>query len=234
AAGLTCFAFADYKSQQVRDYRQTQQATGYQPVQGDSIQITHYEITPAAAAPGSTVAFNATYTVMTPNPDADVPVTEARSLYVHDPGTNQWKELGRVPNPVTVKPGTRQADGKFDVRSGVAQGNYRIVFQVMKDTLTDTKELPLVVTTNQATLTSPQARVARVDIPGGKPVAAPQSASVAPAAARPAPPSSAENRTASSPLSALGEAQPSPPPTIAAAPPAQSGSKRISYFVASK
>src|SRR5262249_28629562 len=96
------------------------------------------------------------------------------------------------------------------------------------------KELPLVVTTNQATLTSPQARVARVDIPGGKPVAAPQSASVAPAAARPAPPSSAENRTASSPLSALGEAQPSPPPTIPAAPPAQSGSKRISYFVASK
>src|SRR5688572_25150481 len=87
-SGLTCFAISEYKSQQVRDYRQTQQATGYQATEGDRIQITNYEITPAAVAPGSSVAFNATYTVMTPNADADVAVTEVRSLYVYDTQTN--------------------------------------------------------------------------------------------------------------------------------------------------
>ena len=179
AAGLTCFAISEYKSRQVQDYRQTQQASGYQPTQGDTVQITQYEITPAAVGPGSSVAFNATYTVMTPNPDADVQITEVRSLYVFDPSINQWKELGRVPNQVTVKPGTRQADGKFEVRSGVAQGNYQIVFQVAKGAVSDYQQLPLVVTTNQAVLNSPQARVVRADIQGAKPVAATQPAAPA-------------------------------------------------------
>ena len=182
AAGLTCFAFAEYKSQQVRDYRQTQQATDYQPSQGDRVQITQYEITPAAAAPGSSVAFNATYTVMTADADADVVVTEIRSLYVHDPRTNEWKELGRVPNQVTVKPGTRQANGKFDVRSGVAPGDYRIAFQVVKDTVSDGKNLPLLVTTNQTALSAPQARIAQLSGPGAKPIVPAQIGYATPAA----------------------------------------------------
>ena len=240
-AGLTCFAIAEYKSQQVQDYRQTQQATGYQPGQGDSVQITHYEITPAAAAPGSSVAFNATYTVMTPYPDADVTVTEVRSLYVYEAQTNNWKELGRVPNQVTVKPGTRQADGKFEVRSGVAEGNYRIMFQVAKDSTTDTKNLPLIVTKNQAVLGSPEARIAQVSAPGGKPIATDPARPGSPGAAQQAPSSepsvppqaSTSNAGPGRPLSALGEQQPQAPSTQTASVP-PSGAKRLSYFVASK
>jgi hypothetical protein len=243
AAGLSCFAFAEYKSRQVRDYGQTQQATGYQPTQGDRIQITHYEIAPAAAAPGSSVAFNATYTVMTPNPDADVTVTEVRSLYVQDPQTNNWRELGRVPNPVTVKAGTRQADGKFDVRSGVAEGNYQIVFQVVKDEANDRKSLPLIVTSNQAILGSPQARVAQVSTPGAKPlevagqarsaVTAPAVGARSAAAPAPEPLAGANAPTATgAPLSSLGELDPKAPARLAAAPPP--AAKRIAYFVASK
>lgn len=243
AAGLTCFAVSEYKSQQVRSYGETQQATGYQASQGDSVQITSYEIAPAAAAPGSSVAFNATYTVMTPNPDADVTVTEIRTLQVQDPATKSWRELGRVPNQVTVKPGTRQANGKFDVRSGVAQGNYQIAFEVVKDTVRDVRTLPLVVTTQQAVLSSPQARVAQVGDPGAKPI---DSASAAPAfatssapAAAPAP-AAGVSPTPGSTLSSLGEQQPQAPPQSLAAAPAQSAATppvpapRITYFVASK
>jgi hypothetical protein len=256
AAGLTCFAISEYKSRQVQDYRQTQQASGYQPAQGDTVQITQYEITPAAVGPGSSVAFNATYTVMTPNPDADVQITEVRSLYVFDPSINQWKELGRVPNQVTVKPGTRQADGKFEVRSGVAQGNYQIVFQVAKGAVSDYQQLPLVVTTSQAVLNSPQARVVRANIQGAKPVAATQAASapgiasapaadasaqaaVSPTAAAPTPASasapSSDTRPADTPLSSLGEPRPAAPAVqIGAAPAGPTGAKRLSYFIASK
>lgn len=240
AAGLTCFAFAEYKSQQIRDYSQTQQATDYRASQGDSVQITHYEITPAAAAPGSSVAFNATYTVMTPDPDTDVLVTEIRSLYFHDPTTNQWKELGRVPNQVTVKPGTRQANGKFDVRSGVAPGDYRIAFQVAKDNLTDGKNLPLIVTTNQTVLNSPQSRIAQADSPGAKPIVPGQAGFATPVAATPAHPSALrvpDNPAGpGQPLSALGEPRPAAPSALVAAAPeaGQGRTKRVSYFVASK
>lgn len=236
AAGLSCFAIAEYKSQQVRDYGQTQQATGYQAAQGDSLQITQYEVTPGAAAPGSSVAFNATYTVMTPNPDADVVVTEVRSLSVYDASTNNWRELGRVPSEVTVKPGTRQADGKFEVRSGVAEGQYRVAFQVLKGTAGDSKVLPLVVTRNQATLNSPEMRTAQETTPGGKPLAPDGASSVPTPAAGPADagaskvpgPAGAPPST----LATLGESQPQAPAVggakVAAAAP------RVTYFLASK
>jgi len=240
AAGLSCFAFAEYQSRQVRDYRQTQQVTGYQATEGDRIEITQYEIAPAAVIPGSSVAFNATYTVMTPNADADVAVTEVRSLYVFDPQANNWRELGRVPNQVTVKPGTRQADGKFDVRSGVAEGRYLIRFQVVKDNANDRKSLPLIVTKNEATLNAPDARFARMSAPGAKPLETagrPAAAGVAPAVVRqsaptPAPGVVAPAAAASAPLSSLGEQQPKAPTQVATAP--SPTAKRIVYFVASK
>jgi len=217
AGSITCFAVAEYRSRQVRDYGQTQQATGYQPVQGDAVQIVHYEITPAATPPGSAVGFNATYTVMTPNPSADITVTEVRTLSVQDPATGQWKELGRVPNQVTVKPGTRQADGQFEVRKGVAQGNYQITFQVLRDPVSDTKSLPLVVTTNASLLNSPQARIAQANVPAANP----------PAVSTP-PTTTAPPRA----LSTLGEATPQAPALPARGPVA--AAKGTAYFVASK
>ena len=113
----TCFAIAEYRSRQVKDYQQTRQATGYQPSAGDAVQITHYRLTPAATAPDSAIEFEATYHVMTANPDEDVVVTETRIVKVLDAKTGGYRELGRAPYQVTVKPGTRQANGKFTIGS---------------------------------------------------------------------------------------------------------------------
>jgi hypothetical protein len=162
-----------------------------------------------------------------------VTITEVRSLSVYDSQTNTWRELGRVPNQVTVKPGTRQADGKFDVRSGVAQGNYQIVFQVVKDNVNDTKNLPLIVTTNEAILASPQARVAEVSAPGAKPVdavARPAMPAVASPAVGPTPVAAQSGAS----LSSLGEQTPGTATQVATGRPAAPTATRVAYFVASK
>jgi hypothetical protein len=159
---------------------------------------------------------------MMPEPDQDVAVTEVRTLHVFDAQQNTWRELGRVPNQVTVKPGTRVADGKFTVRSGVAEGQYRVGFEVVKASVNDTKQLPLTVTRNQASLAAPAARVAAV----GTPDAAAVSESAPAAAPRTAPPSAlgeAQPRAPSTaadtaPLSSLGEAHPKGPSAPGTAP----------------
>jgi len=225
-AATTCFAIADYQSRQVRGYGETGQAIGYQPGQGDVVRITRYELVPAAVAPGGQIAFNATYYVMTPTPDQDVPITETRTLLVRDPGTNQYREVGRAPAQVTVKPGTRQSDGKIPVGSGVAEGNYQLLFEVSKNGVKDTQALPITVTRDRTVLAAPVNQAAQVVAEGGKRVEA--STPTAPGARPATPPPPAAAPSAGAPLSTLGEADPKPPgsPTVAATRPA--------YFVASR
>lgn len=147
----TCFAIAEYKSQQTLGYQETQQAVQYLPEQGNLAQITKFTLDPSAAAPGSQIVFNATYYVMAPS-DTEVTVMETRTLKKFDAASNQYKEMGRPASSVTMKPGTRNADGKFDVRSGVDPGKYLLAFKIESSGKTDEKELPFEVTTNKAQL----------------------------------------------------------------------------------
>ncbi len=215
----TCFAIAEYKSKQTKGYQETKQAVQYQPDQGDVVQITNFSLDPSAAAPGSQVAFNSTYYVMSPSSDADVTVTETRTLKKFDQASGQYKEMGRPTSSVTMKPGTRSADGKFDVRSGVETGKYLLAFKVESAGKTDEKELPFEVTNNQAQLQG--AKVAQVTSEpiGAKRVAAPTATPVAPASAM------APAAAPAAPLATLGEGQPAspammaPPPAMAPPPP---------------
>lgn len=236
-AATACFAIAEYNSRQVKDYQETSQAISYQPSQGDAVQITHYSITPAAAAPGSQVVFNATYHVMTPNPDQEIPITETRIVKTYDPTTNQYRELGRVANQVTVKPGTRQADGKLDVRSGVGEGQYRVIFQVAKNGQSDIKELAFIVTRNPQVLSASSSRIVEVFAEGAKAVPSTATASEPPARQLepPSAPAAAPPPSSQAPLSSLGEQQPAPPTLSASIPPAESQkTEKVRYFLASK
>lgn len=226
-AATTCFAIAHYKSQQVKDYEQTRTATNYNTQQGDIVQITHYAIVPAAAAPESEVAFNATYSVMTPNADQDIRVTETRSLKMYDPGTQTYKELGRVATQVTMKPGTRQADGAFKVGSGVGEGRYLVVFEVARDSQSATKDLPLIVTKDQAVLRQGPNQKAEFTT-GSVPVAS----SGPPPISAPGAPSAG----AVGPLAAIGEKDPQRPlaPAGPGLRPAVAKVSTERYFIASK
>lgn len=235
----TCFAIAEYKSQQTKGYQETQQAVQYQPDQGDVVQITNFALDPSAAAPGSQIVFNSNYYVMNPKSDAEVNVTETRILKKFDQASNQYKEMGRPASTVTMKPGTRSADGKFDVRSGVEPGKYLLAFKVEAAGKSDEKELPFEVTTNQAQLK--EAKAARiVEEPVGAKRMATSAAPAAPVApvARPAAPAAAP----AAPLASLGEGQGTAPAAPAMAPsapmpaaaPAPAGQAKQRYFVASK
>jgi hypothetical protein len=242
----TCFAIAEYKSQQTLGYQETQQAVQYRPEQGNLAQITKFTLDPSAAAPGSQVVFNATYYVMAPS-DAEVTVMETRTLKKFDAASNQYKEMGRPASSVTMKPGTRNADGKFDVRSGVDPGKYLLAFKVESNGKADEKELPFEVTTNKAQLSEAKMVQVTAEPGGGKrvggPVAAPALPTPPPMTAA-SPPAAAP--AASSPLASLGEGQPgvqagAPPAARPAAPPSQAApavapASRAPqrYFVASK
>ena len=235
-ASTACFAIAEYRSRQVKSYDETKQALNYQASQGDVVQITRYEITPGAASPGMSVSFNATYLVMTPNPDEEVAVTETRIVKIFETKTSEYRELGRSVNQVTVKSGTRQADGKWDIRSGVAEGRYLVLFDVAKAERRDSKELPLVVTKNQSVLRTASSRVVE---------AAP---ALSPSGVPPGPPAAGAGGTKAADVSgsagggslaALGEPQPKSPavtaPPATLSPRASTGPEvKLLYFVASK
>jgi hypothetical protein len=250
ASATACFVVAEYRSRQVKGYEETRQATNYEPQQGDVLRITRYAVTPAAASPGTTVAFEATYHVMSPDPDKDISLTETRIVKRMLPDSG-WTELGRMVSPVTAKPGTRQADGKWEVRSGVGEGDYLIIFEVSRGARKDAKELAFLVTTNSTQLAA-RAQTAEVVDSGAKAAAstpeAPQSAGTASSSptlsdspketAVSATAGEASSRAPASDgagprtLAALGEQQPKAPEITV--PAAASAPAPSLYFVATK
>ena len=72
-----CFTIT-YRSRTVESYEKTSQEVAYRPSQGNAVQITEFQIAPATAGPGDKVTFQASYYVMTPDPDREISVTETR------------------------------------------------------------------------------------------------------------------------------------------------------------
>jgi hypothetical protein len=245
-----CFAIS-YKSEPVKGYQETIKEVNYQPGQGTVAQITEFRISPAVAAPGTKVSFQASYYVMAPEPEQDLSLVETRVVTAVNPSTGQRKELGRHSSQVTVKPGTRRGDGEFEVKSGVTEGKYEIVFQVEAAGQRDEKMLMLDVTKNVAALRDPSRQVAKVTVePAGAkseevrpaPAAVTQPADQAPSAPAPSAADVVPPSVPSAPepsLSTLGETRPAPPPaaqTAAATSPPAASQKLVKerYFVASK
>jgi hypothetical protein len=232
-AGSACFAIAEYRSRAVKGYAETRETVNYRPAQGDVVEVSHYAITPGAVSPGNQASFQASYYVMTPNPDEEVTVTETRIVKMYDQAAGGYKELGRAASQVTVKPGTRQADGKWDIRSGVAEAQYLVVFEVAKSERSAARELPLIVTRDQAVLQAPSNRIAEVSAPGGKAADSPAPAASRPSAAPPANPAQPSGGVA---LASLGEPQPQAPPIVATTPPPppMAVGADVGHFLASK
>jgi YMGG-like Gly-zipper len=158
--GLVGYAIA---SRQIKGYQTTKREQGYEPSEGEVVRITDFSVNPTVVSPGTQLAFQATYYIMTPNPDQEVPITEVRILKGFDPQTMQYRELGRTPaRQVMIKPGTRQADGKIPIGQDAREGDYRIAFEVERDGTRDQKELPLTITKNRVLLNAPANKIAQV------------------------------------------------------------------------
>jgi hypothetical protein len=139
-AGTACFAVAKFSSWQIKDYQQTQQATGYEPAQGTVVRVDSLIVEPTTVSPGQRLTFGAEYYVMTPEQEADLTVVERMIVSFYDERVNQWRELGRTQSEITMKPGTRRiTPSAINTPANPLGQSYQIALQVEHDKVTDYK-----------------------------------------------------------------------------------------------
>jgi hypothetical protein len=142
AAGAACyFAFA-YENKEVKDYAATKTITKYTPTKGDQLHITSLEAVPSTVSPGANTTIKATYYVMTPDAQQDIPITEIWAFSAGD--TTKKPEV--VSKSITIKPGTRQPESTVPVPTDAPQGAYHIGLTVNgPEGLSDKKETILTI-----------------------------------------------------------------------------------------
>jgi hypothetical protein len=131
AWGKCLSLYSTLKSQPVAGYAETAQRTRYNPSQGDVVKVERFSINPTRVSQGSAANLNGSYYVMAPPGGAkEMKVTETRTVKYFDPKKNEFVELGSVDQEITAAPGSRKADGKFDIPKDVPEGRYKIAFKV--------------------------------------------------------------------------------------------------------
>jgi hypothetical protein len=168
AGGAVGFAYAWGKclslysrlvSQPTAGYQQTAQQVGYKPAQGNVTKVQSFNLAPSTVAPGTTVKMDGAYYVLAPEGAKEIKVTETRAVKYFDPSKNQWTDLGQVDQEITAAPGTRKADGAFDLPKDVPEGKYKVAFKVSAAGKEDVQERDLTVKKGTASL-EPEIHVA--------------------------------------------------------------------------
>jgi hypothetical protein len=157
--GATCFAVAKARSTAVKDYQQTQAATGYRPTLGTQVWVQQLVVEPAIVSTGQTFTWLSEYVVMASDPSADLPVVETRIVSAYDEQTNQWKEVGRHRTAITAKPGTRLDRAEMTMPNKTTARRYLMTFLVEHTAVADHKSQELFVATPQASLPQDMERI---------------------------------------------------------------------------
>ncbi len=145
AWGKCLSLYSTLKSTQTAGYQETAQKTGYNQSQGEVVKIQRFNITPVSVAQGGSVKLNGSYYVMAPPDRKEIKVTETRIVKYFDPSKKEFVDLGQVDQEVTAAPGTRTADGSFDIPKDVPEGRYKIAFVVNAEGKSDMVERELTV-----------------------------------------------------------------------------------------
>ena len=143
AWGKCLSLYSTLKSTQTAGYQETAKKTGYNQSQGDVVKIQGFAVNPASVAQGGSVKLNGSYYVMAPPDRKEIKVTETRIVKYFDPSKNEYVDLGQVDQQVTAAPGTRTADGSFDIPKDVPEGRYKIAFIVNAEGKSDMVEREL-------------------------------------------------------------------------------------------
>jgi hypothetical protein len=130
AWGKCLSLYSTLKSQPAAGYDETARRTKYNPSQGDVVKIERFNINPTSVPQGSAANLNGSYYVMAPEGAKEMKVVETRTVKYFDPKKNEFVDLGSVDQEITAAPGSRKADGKFDVPKDVPEGRYKIALKV--------------------------------------------------------------------------------------------------------
>ena len=122
--------YSDVNSFPVADARQTAAAIGYTASRGNVVRIQSFLVTPAELAPGGSLRLTGAYYVMAPEGQHDIKVIEKRTVHFYNEAEKSWTELGSEETPVTSALGTRRAEGQTQMPKEMAEGRYRITFEV--------------------------------------------------------------------------------------------------------
>jgi hypothetical protein len=145
AWGKCLSLYSTLKSQPVAGYDETAKRTKYSPSQGDVVKIEGFNINPKSVAQGSAAGLNGSYYVMAPEGAKEIKVTETRTVKYFDPQKKEFVDLGSVDQEITAAPGSRKADGKFDIPKDVPEGRYKIAFKVSASGKEDVMEKEMFV-----------------------------------------------------------------------------------------
>jgi len=141
--------YSNIKSSSVADASETARKIKYDPSQGVIAKVENLNLTPNPVSPGDKVQMSALYYVMVPDKTQEIKVTETRTVYYYDEngtsGTKGWKELGSVDYSVTVEPGTRKAEGDFELPEQVPEGKYKIVLKISTEGASNEASQELIV-----------------------------------------------------------------------------------------
>lgn len=143
AWGKCLSLYSTLKSQPAAGYQETAQKVGYNQSQGEVVKIQSFNVSPASVGQGGSVKLNGSYYVMAPPDRTEIKVTETRIVKYFDPSKNEFVDLGQVDQQVTAAPGTRTADGNFDIPKDVPEGRYKIAFIVNAEGKSDMIEREL-------------------------------------------------------------------------------------------
>lgn len=145
AWGKCLSLYSTLKSQPAAGYQETARKVGYNQSQGEVVKIQSFNVSPASVGQGGSVKLNGSYYVMAPPDRTEIKVTETRIVKYFDPSKNEFVDLGQVDQQVTAAPGTRTADGNFDIPKDVPEGRYKIAFIVNAEGKSDMIERELTV-----------------------------------------------------------------------------------------
>ncbi|MCX5815911.1 MAG: hypothetical protein NTX75_06650 [Proteobacteria bacterium] len=130
AWGKCLSLYSTLKSQPAAGYAETAQKANYNSSQGNVVKIEDFNINPTKVLQGGSVGLSGSYYVMAPEGTKEMKVTETRTVKYFDPKKSEFVELGSVDQEITAAPGSRKADGKFDIPKDVPEGRYIIAFKV--------------------------------------------------------------------------------------------------------
>lgn len=145
AWGKCLSLYSTLKSQPVAGYAETAKQTNYSASQGNVVKVQSFNINPTTVTQGGSAGLSGSYYVMVPEGTKEVKVTETRTVKYFDPSKNQFVDLGSVDQEITAAPGSRKADGKFDIPKDVPEGRYRIAFKVSAEGKEDVIEKEMFV-----------------------------------------------------------------------------------------
>jgi hypothetical protein len=145
AWGKCLSLYSTLKSQPVASYTDTARQVNYKPSQGQVVKIQDFSLRPPQVAPGGAISMGGSYYVLAPEGAKEMKVTETRIVKYYDPSKRQWVELGSIDQEITAAPGSRKADGNFDIPKDVPEGQYKVALKISAGGKEDMVERDLTV-----------------------------------------------------------------------------------------